>query len=89
MPDGSSAIPVSVRLPADLIEALDVIATAVERSRSWIIMRALRQYLADEGAEILDVQQGIAEADRGETVSVEEVLAEMRAKIANAKTSAG
>ena len=54
-------------------------------------VRAIRQYLADEGQEILDVQDGIAEAERGEVVPIEDVLAEMDELIAQleAKRAAG
>jgi predicted transcriptional regulator len=54
-------------------------------------VRAIRQYLADEGQEILDVQEGIAEAERGEVVPIEDVLAEMDELIAQleAKRAAG
>jgi predicted transcriptional regulator len=72
-------------MPADLIETLDKIAAALERSRSWVMLRALRQYIADEGQEMLDVQEGIAEAERGEMVPIEDVLAEMDAIIARAE----
>jgi predicted transcriptional regulator len=72
-------------VPADLIETLDKIAAALERSRSWVMLRALRQYIADEGQEVLDVQEGIAEAERGEMVPIEDVLAEMDAIIARAE----
>jgi len=84
MPDGSTAIPVSVRLPADVLDALDKIAAAIERSRSWVILDAIRQYLADEGAEILDVQEGMAEIERGEVYDADDVMARIREKIANA-----
>ncbi len=85
MPEGRTSIPVSLRVPADLIETLDKIAAALERSRSWVMLRALRQYIADEGQEVLDVQEGIAEAERGEMVPIEDVLAEMDAIIARAE----
>jgi predicted transcriptional regulator len=79
MPEGPTSIPISLRVPADLIETLDKIAAALERSRSWVMLRALRQYVADEG------QEGIAEAERGEMVPIEDVLAEMDAIIARAE----
>jgi predicted transcriptional regulator len=85
MPEGPTSIPISLRVPADLIETLDKIAAALERSRSWVMLRALRQYVADEGQEVLDVQEGIAEAERGEMVPIEDVLAEMDAIIARAE----
>jgi predicted transcriptional regulator len=85
MPEGPSSIPVSLRVPADLIETLDKIAAALERSRSWVMLRALRQYVADEGQEVLDVQEGLAELERGEGIPIEDVLAEMDEIIAKAE----
>jgi predicted transcriptional regulator len=85
MPDGTTSIPISIRMPADIIETLDKVAAVLERPRSWVILRAIRQYLADEGQEVLDVQEGIAEAERGEVVPIEEVLAEMDVIIARAE----
>ena len=85
MPDGTNAIPVSIRMPADVIETLDKIGAALERPRSWVILRAIRQYLADEGQEVLDVQEGIAEADRGEVFDFDEVMAELDEIIAQAE----
>jgi predicted transcriptional regulator len=78
-------MPVSLRVPSDLIETLDKIATALERPRSWVMLRALRQYIADEGQEVLDVQEGIAELDRGEGIPIEDVLAEIDEFIAKAE----
>ncbi len=91
MPDGNGAFPISVRLPADMVETLDKVAAIMERPRSWVIVRALRQYLADEGQEMLDVQEGIDEIERGEFVTAEELLAEIDGIIAHdeAKRSAG
>jgi predicted transcriptional regulator len=85
MPEGTSSMPVSLRVPADLIETLDKIAAVLERPRSWVMLRALRQYIADEGQEVLDVQEGIAELDRGEGIPIEDVLAEMDEIIARAE----
>jgi predicted transcriptional regulator len=85
MPDGTNSVPVSIRLPADVIETLDKVAAALERPRSWVMLRAIRQYLADEGRETLDVQEGIAEAERGEVFDFDEVLAELDQIIAEAE----
>jgi predicted transcriptional regulator len=85
MPDGSLSVPVSLRAPAELIETLDKIAAALDRPRSWVMLRALRQYIADEGQEVLDVQEGIAELDRGEGVPFEQAMAEWQEIIARAE----
>ncbi len=89
MPEGTASIPVSLRVPADLIETLDKIAAALERPRSWVMLRALRQYIADEGQEVLDVHEGITEADRGELIPFDEVMAEAREIIAKAEAKRG
>jgi predicted transcriptional regulator len=85
MPEGTSSMPVSLRVPSDLIETLDKIAAVLERPRSWVMLRALRQYIAVEGQEVLDVREGIAELDRGEGIPIEDVLAEMDEIIAKAE----
>ena len=60
---------VSLRVPNDVVEAFDRIAAALERTRSWVMLRALRQYLDDgEGREIEQDTESIAELDRGESV---------------------
>ena len=85
MPDDGGSTPISVRVPMDLLEKLDKIAAAIDRPRSWVCLRALRQYLADEGAEILDVQQGIAQLDQGESAAFDDVMAELTEVVANAE----
>jgi predicted transcriptional regulator len=85
MPEGTNAMPVSVRVPTDLAEKLDKIAAILDRPRSWVILHAIRQYLADEGQEVLDVQEGIEEADRGDVVDFEEIMAELDEIIAQAE----
>lgn len=85
MPEGTNAMPVSIRVPADVVETLDKVAAILERPRSWVILRAIRQYLADEGQEMLDVQEGIEEAERGEVVDFDEVMAGLDEIIAQAE----
>ena len=89
MPDGSNnAIPISVRLPADIVEKLDKVAAIMERPRSWVILDAIREYLADEGQEVLDIQASIEELDRGEGIPFEQVLEEMRRRVEEAEIKA-
>ncbi len=69
---------VSLRVPNDVIEAFDRIAGALERPRSWVMLRALRQYLEQEGREVEEDTESLAELDRGETVSSEELHRRLR-----------
>jgi predicted transcriptional regulator len=77
---------VSLRVPSDLIEAFDKLAAALDRPRSWVMVRALRQYLNEgEGAEIVEDRESLAELDRGETVPFEDSLRRVREIIARAE----
>lgn len=57
------------------LEKLDRLAKSMDRSRNWVINRALERYLATEAWQIEEIRKGIAEADRGEFASDEEVEA--------------
>ena len=65
---------VSLRVPNDVIAAFDKLAAALDRPRSWVMVRALRCYLEEEGAEIFEDSESIAELDRGESAPLEESL---------------
>jgi predicted transcriptional regulator len=87
LPDDHRALShVSLRVPSDLIEAFDRLAAALDRPRSWVIVRALRQYLDEgEGAEIAEDTESLAELDRGETVSSEDLRRRMEEIIEKAE----
>src|SRR5690242_9692747 len=76
---------ISLRVPNDLVEAFDRIASALERPRSWVILRALRQYLENEGREVEQDTESIAELDRGEIVPAEELHHRLRKIIAKSE----
>jgi predicted transcriptional regulator len=64
---------VSLRVPNDVIQAFDKLAAMLERPRSWVMLRALRQYLEDEGVELIEDAESLAELDRSETVAAEDL----------------
>jgi predicted transcriptional regulator len=69
---------VSLRLPSHLVAKFDEIAGVLDRDRTWVMQKALNQYLVGEGADVLRDSQGIAELDRGESVDLEDVLDKAR-----------
>ena len=83
--DSGGSTHVSLRVPNDLIEAFDRLAVALDRPRSWVIVRALRQYLDEEGAEIAEDTESLAELDRGEIVSAEDLRERVEERIASAE----
>ena len=44
----SDARTVSVWLPSDVLAELDAYAEAEERSRSWVIVKAIKRFLSEE-----------------------------------------
>jgi predicted transcriptional regulator len=73
---------ITVRVRDDMLGELDELARAMDRSRSWVVTDALARYLAEERQWMESVRRGIEELDRGEGIPHEEVMAEMRRKIA-------
>lgn len=69
---------ISLRLPTGTVEAFDRIAQVLDRDRTWVMVKALNQYLADEGAELLRDAHGLDELDRGESVDLDDVLEKAR-----------
>lgn len=54
--------PITLRLPLDILDDVEKIAETADRSRSWVIVRALKYYLMAEG---VPVENGMGRADRG------------------------
>lgn len=73
---------ISLRVPSDMLADFDRIAAAMERDRSWVILRAMKTYLEGDGADILEEIEGIEQLDRGESYDLDDVLAEAEAMIA-------
>jgi predicted transcriptional regulator len=73
--------PTSITLDEQTRERLDRVAKAYERKRSWIIARAIQEYLDREEAFARAVEAGIESAGRGELIAHEDVMAEMDALI--------
>ena len=69
--------PITLRLPVDVLEAIERIAETSDRSRSWVMVRAMRLYLAGEGAEILNVANGLRQLDNGESEDMDHVIAQV------------
>ena len=87
MDKSSARTQLSIRVPNAIIEAFDQIATALDRDRTWVMVRALRQYLDAEGADLLEETAGVAALDRGEGEDFDAVMAAADGIIAEAKAT--
>ena len=72
----------SIRVEHDTLEKLDRLARSMDRSRSWIVNRAIERYLDYEDWFVAEVGKGIAAADGGELIPHNRVVAEVRRRIA-------
>lgn len=69
--------PITLRLPTDILSEVEKIAAASQRTRSWVMVRALRLYLAGEGADILNVIKGLQQIEDGDSYDMDEVIGEI------------
>jgi len=69
--------PIALRVPSDILSEIERIAKVTERSRSWVIVRAMKAYLTTEGRDILDAAEGREQIARGEAADLDKVLDEL------------
>lgn len=74
--------PIAIRLPVDVLSDIEAIAETTERTRSWVMVRAMRQYLLREGAEILAVRRGRDQIANGESEDFDDVIRDLEAIVA-------
>lgn len=70
MPESSV---LTLRLDPQLKRKLDRLSSAMSRSRSFVAAEAIREYVALNDWQISEIKKGMAEADRGEFASDEDV----------------
>ncbi len=73
--------PFTVRLDETTLNALDHLAEKTDRSRNWLVSRAVEDFVALNAWQIDKIEAGIAAADRGDFASDDE-LARVRKKFA-------
>ena len=63
----------TLRLDPQLRKRLDGLAKAQRRSRSFVAAEAIREYVEVNEWQMAEITKGLAEAERGEFASEEEV----------------
>lgn len=82
-----SARNISLRMDDEKIERIDRLAAEIGRSRAWVLNQAVDHYLNYEEWFVGQVQEGIADAESGNTSPHEQVMAQLRRKIDKANAS--
>lgn len=67
----------TIRTETDIVQQLDCLSGALDRSRNYIVNQALKEYLQSHAWQIEKITQGIAAAERGELVDHDVVMREM------------
>ena len=70
---------ITARLTPDVSADLDRLADYHERSRSWLIAKAVEKYVSEESAFFAFLQEGEDDITRGDYVTHDELMAEIRA----------
>jgi predicted transcriptional regulator len=69
--------PITLRIPVDVLTAIGKIAEATEHSSNWVIVRALRIYLLNEGADVLAARKGWQQIADGEFEDIDDLVADI------------
>jgi predicted transcriptional regulator len=56
----------TVRLDETTLGALDQLAEKTERSRNWLVAKAIEDYVASNAWQVARIEAGIVAADRGD-----------------------
>jgi predicted transcriptional regulator len=77
---------ITIRADSEVARQVAELAKAMDRSRTWVIEEALRQYIATQAWQIEGIREAQASLVRGEGIPFEQVMEEMEALI---QSSAG
>ena len=69
---------ISVRVEDDLAKRLERLAKATDRSKSYLAAQAIEEYVALQEWQVQAIQKGITAAKRGNVVSHDEAIAELK-----------
>ncbi len=71
----------TIRVPVEVRDKLDRIASGTRRSKSWLAAEAVAAYVERELAIIEGIQHGLADMAAGRTVPHAQAMAELRAVV--------
>lgn len=63
----------TVRIDDEMLAKLDALAVDTDRSRNWLAAKAIENYVELNAWQIARIKEGIAEADRCEFATEEEL----------------
>ena len=79
--------PITIRVPRDVLQDIERIAGAIDRTRSWVLVRALKLYLAGEGEEVLSLLRAREQQGEDGGHDADEVMRELEAIVTGNKAA--
>jgi predicted transcriptional regulator len=71
----SQSVSLSFRVAQEKAEQLERLAAAMDRPKSWLLERALEEYLELQAWQVAEIRQGMEEIRQGQGIPHEEVVA--------------
>jgi len=65
----------SMRLPSELASRLGELAEATGRTKSFLVLQAIQDFVEREAWQVAEITQGLREADAGDFATDEEMAA--------------
>ena len=80
MTQETTTAPITIRTDKQMVNAIDALAGAMDRSRNYVVNQAIQQYLDANAWQVERIKEGLADAKAGRVFPADEVLAEIAAK---------
>ncbi|MEI2302321.1 CopG family ribbon-helix-helix protein [Ensifer sp. MJa1] len=77
----------TVRVKDETARKLDQLAEKLDRSRSYMAAEAIEAFVEQQGWQLAEIESGLAEADRGEFASDEDVAKVVTKYVKSARQS--
>lgn len=78
MPQRTASEPITIR--TSKVAEIDALASAMDRSRNYVVNQAIEQYLAANAWQVERIREGLAAAREGRVLPADEVFAGIAAK---------
>lgn len=80
MSQDTATAPITIRAAKETVDEIDALASAMDRSRNYVVNEAIRQYLATNAWQVERIKAGLKAAREGRVRSADAVFADIAAK---------
>ena len=71
----AKAASVNLRLEPELDQKLSAVATRLDRSRSWVVQQALKEFIELQLWQMSAIEEGLRDVESGRIIAHEDVVA--------------